>query len=257
MDRDFFVNTGMFSTPLDIITMALKASSVVGVGQTPSAEDANDAFNILNLMIAVWNRKRWLMWAEDDVSCLSDGGTSYTIGAGQQFDTPRPDRLQFAFVRQWPVVGNQPYDSVLNIIDSHEDYARITLKNLSTWPTNVFYDSQFPFGSLHFYPVPPSGMFELHVLIKNQITPFTGLTQNLDDDVPPEFFDAILWNLAVRIRPLYGLAPDPSIIALAKISLNTIRQANMQVPTLTMPYGYPVGRRNGYGWTTGVTGGFA
>jgi hypothetical protein len=33
-------------TPLDLITLALKASGIVGVGQPAQAEDATDAFTL-------------------------------------------------------------------------------------------------------------------------------------------------------------------------------------------------------------------
>ena len=40
------------TTPSDLITLALKTANVLGVGQTASAEDMNDAFNLLNMMMA-------------------------------------------------------------------------------------------------------------------------------------------------------------------------------------------------------------
>lgn len=244
-------------TPNDLIAQALKRCGVIGVGQTASAEDANDAFDTLNGMIAQWNRKRWLIWSLLDVACTSTGATSYTIGTGQSFDTPRPDRLEAAYVRLLPVQGNQPFDTWLQIISSHEDYATITLKNLSTWPTTIFYDSAFPVGKIYPWPVPPSGQYEVHLIIKNQIEPFTSLTEVINTLVPPEYMEALSWNLAARLRPSYQLPPDPQVIDLAKIALNTIRQANTQISTLAMPYGIPVNRQRGYGWFLGQTGGFA
>jgi hypothetical protein len=35
-----------------IINLALKTAGVLGVGQTPQAEDANDALTFLNMMLA-------------------------------------------------------------------------------------------------------------------------------------------------------------------------------------------------------------
>lgn len=233
------------NTPGDIVLQALKRCNAVGIGQTPAAEDAVDAFDTMNGMIAQWNRKRWLCWALDDIAFASTGATSYTIGPDQQFNTSRPDRIEAAYVRLLPVVSNQPFDRRLNLIEAREDYASIPLKNLQSWPQSLFYDSQFPIGNIYPYPVPPAGQYEVHVLIKNQIEPFTSLAEVITDDVPPEYFEALSWNLAARLRPAYGLPPDPSVINLAKISLNTIRQANLQVPTLSMPMGYP---RNGGIW---------
>ena len=138
------------STPLDIVTQAQKRSGVLGVGQTPLAEDTNDAFDTMNSMIAQWNRKRWLMWALDDVSYVMNGSQSYTIGPGMQFNTSRPDRLEAAFVRLLPVQGNQTFDTPLAIIEAKEDYASLVMKNLTTYPSAIFFDSQYPTGLLYY-----------------------------------------------------------------------------------------------------------
>ncbi|AHX16138.1 hypothetical protein CH75_04910 [Dyella jiangningensis] len=53
--------------------------------------------------------------------------------------------------------------------------------------------------------------------------------------LPPEYQEAIIFNLAARLRPMYGLPPEQSIIALAKSSLSVIRGANAQIPRLTLP----------------------
>lgn len=37
-----------------IINLALKMAGILGVGQTATAEDANDAFTVLNMMLAQW-----------------------------------------------------------------------------------------------------------------------------------------------------------------------------------------------------------
>lgn len=245
------------NTPYDLILQALKRTGVIGQGQTPDAEQMNDAFDDLNGMIAQWNRKRWLVWAIDDIAFTSTGALTYTIGPAADFDTPRPDKIEAAYIRLLPVSNNQPIDTWLDIINSHEDYATITLKNLQTWPTNVFYDSQFPVGVLNFWPIAPANMFEMHVLVKNQIVPFTSIQEVISDQVPPEYFEALSWNLAARLRPSYQLPPDIQITNLAKIALNVLRQANVQVSTLKMPYGVPSNNSRGYGWTLGISGGFA
>lgn len=241
-------------TPLDICNEALICSGVIGDGQTPSADQVNRAFGQLNGIISLWNRRRWLCWAEQDVACTATGAQSYTIGPGQSFDVSRPDRLEAAYVRLLPVVGGQPYDRPLYIIESHEDYSRISVKQLGTYPTAVFYDSQYPVGSLIFWAVAPANQYEMHVLVKTQITPFATLTEGVVAEIPPEYLEALKWNLAVYLRPAYQLPPDATITALANGTLQTIRIANVQVPTLTPPNFYGRGgvRANGlYSWMTG------
>lgn len=221
------------TTPLDIIIQALKKAGVLGVGQTPLAEDTNDAFNDLNDMIAQWARKRWLMWHLLDIHKISTGAMSYTVGIGGDFNTPRPDRLEAAFFRQ--LVQSQPnqVDYPLELIESRETYNNIALKSLSTFPTSIFYDAAYPLGVIYPWPVPQATIYEIHLTLKDTLTQFTTLNQSII--MPPEFIAALKFNLAIRLRQAYMLPVDPALVALAKDSLAVIRGANAQIPTLVMP----------------------
>jgi P22 tail accessory factor len=236
-------------TPGDLIAIALKTAGVIGIGQTADYQDTSDVFVILNAMIGQWSRKRFLIPNLVDVATTSTGAQSYTIGPGGTFNVPRPDRIEAAYCRLLPVLSTGSVDFPLDIIDAHEDYADLVLKELVSFPMALFYDSAWPLGNLFFYPV-PNAQFELHVVIKNTIAQFAGLTTVIN--LPPEYTDALIWNLACRIRPLYQLAPDPSLVALAATALNTIRGANAQIPRLRMPSGLPSGRGRWPGH--GITG---
>lgn len=222
------------STPNDIIQLALKHTGVVGVGQTALPEDTNDAFNLTNMMLSQWNRKRWLIWNLVTTSLVSTGAQSYTVGPGGDYDIPRPDRLESAFFRQNNITPNMP-DYVLEIIQSREDYNRISLKNLTAFPQYIFYDAAFPIGAVYPWPLPQQNIYSVHITTKNVIAQFTSLSQQIS--LPPEHFAAIFYNLCARLRPGYQLPPDQTIVAMAKESLNVIRGANTQIPRLQMPGG--------------------
>lgn len=67
----------------------------------------------------------------------------------------------------------------------------------------------------------------------------TGLESSLDSktDMPPEYDEAMHYNLAIRICSMYQVPVNPSSVGLARAALNTIRRANAQVPTMRMPSG--------------------
>lgn len=221
------------TTPADIINLALKHSGVLGVGQTAQPEDTNDAFILLNFMISQWNRKRWLIYHLIDVAFTSTGAQSYTVGPGQQFNCARPDRLEAAFFRQIiPSIPNQ-IDYPLEIIEARETYNKIALKNLGSFPSYIFYDSAYPIGFVYPWPVPQANLYQVHITIKDSISEFTTLTQDLN--LPPEYHAVLLYNLAARLRPAYQMPPDPSLIALARDALAVIRGANTQIPRLAIP----------------------
>lgn len=63
------------------------------------------------------------------------------------------------------------------------------------------------------------------------------VTSNLDSvmDLPPEYMEALHYNLAIRLCSGWQVPANEDTKRLAKASLNTIRKANTQVPALRMP----------------------
>lgn len=222
------------TTVTDFLNLALIDSGVLGQGQVAQAEDIQNAFVRANYMIAQWNRKRWLLYNLTDISVTTNGAMTYTIGPGMNFNTPRPDRLEDGcFLRQVASSGVQQIDYPLQLLSSREDYNRIRLKTMGTWPSIIFYDSNWPTGTVYAWPVPQANQYELHVLVKHQLTAFATLIETIN--LPPEYEAALSYNLQVRLRVAYRMPADPAMIALAKDSLNVIRNANVQVPTMKMP----------------------
>ncbi len=65
----------------------------------------------------------------------------------------------------------------------------------------------------------------------------TEVTDDLDAEfnMPPEYEEAIHYNLCVRLTSMYQYPANPVQGKLALIALNTIKNANAQIPTLRMP----------------------
>lgn len=88
------------TTPVELINLALKQAGVLGVGQTASAEDTNDAFRLLNMMLAQWSLKRNIVYRITDTAFAATGAETYTVGPGGDFNMPRPSKLVGAYCRQ-------------------------------------------------------------------------------------------------------------------------------------------------------------
>jgi hypothetical protein len=221
----------MSTTPYNLISLALQDSGVLGQGQTANAMDMNNGFVRLQQMVAGWNRKRWLIYHLLTTGVVSTGAQSYTLGPNQQFNIPRTDRLESAFLRQ--TNSGLPVDYPLEILQSMEDYNRIRLKTLVSFSGGIFYDSGWPTGILYPWPIPLASIYSVFITTKAELPTFTALNQDID--MPPEYEQCILFNLMVRYRIAYRLPADPQIIGLAKDSLNILRTANAQIPRLVMP----------------------
>jgi hypothetical protein len=225
------------TTPVEIINLALKQVGVLGVGQTAAAEDIADAFAILNMMLAQWSVKKNLVHQIFDVACVSTGAATYTVGAGGDFNTARPPRVMGAYCRQLAPV---PIDYDLELLMSQKDWGRVSTKTISSMPSLVYYDPQYPLGVLHVWPIATVG-YELHLLMLAPLTQFA--TPYDDINLPAEYMEALMYNLAGRLYSMYGRPVDPVTIALATAALGTLRQANTQVGKLYMPAAV-VGRAN-------------
>lgn len=219
------------TTPRDLINLSLKTANVLGVGQVASAEDMNDAFNLLNMLMAQLQRRRYMIYQLVTLAKQATGAISYTVGPGGDFNVARPAKLESAFFRQ-NVQTPLPVDYPLEILRSTEDYNRISIKNLNAFPRFAFYDMAYPMGNLYVWPVPNS-MYEIHITVMQQLQQF----QNLSDQIamPPEYSAALMWNLTLELYPFYGLPVSDVVRGKAEASLRIIEEANTAIPQLQLP----------------------
>jgi len=256
----------------DICRASLKECGAIGVGQTPLAEDINDAWARLQWMLMQWERKRWLVYHLVDLQTNSTGATYYTVGPGGDFDTGqrsmRPARLSSCFVRQlfmgagtppqsiwdagqstwdggqtgWdgspqPSQGNNDVDYWLEILNSKEDYNRITLKGLMAGPGEAaFLDTDWPQALLYIWPIPQPFKYQIHATFYMQLQ-IQFLTPADRFEIPFEYYNAMMMNLAIRLRPKYrmGTYPGDPLPGMAKDSLAVLRAGNTQIMRLRMP----------------------
>jgi hypothetical protein len=226
-----------------LIQNMLVDAGVVGIDESIEQPMLNRAFTQLNWLLAQWARKRWLVYRIQDYSFISNGSQDpYPVGAigtstvGININ-PRPDRLEYAFVRFLQNTGNTsgttPVDVDLDIVKSHEDYARIAVKKVGTLPWRIFYDPEWPLGKLFPWPIPQASLYEIHCGFKVVIPRFSSLQQQIN--FPPEYEAALNWCGAEVVRESYQMPPSPKLTTIARNALNTMRLANQQVGTLVMP----------------------
>lgn len=229
------------TTVADICIAALKECGALGVGQTALAEDLSDAQARLQWMLQQWERKRWLVYHLVTYTRISTGQQSYQIGPGAPdidtgAGTVRPAKIEAASLRQ--LVTNQPVDYPLEIIQSKEDYNRVTLKQLTSFTGGIYYEPSWPNGTIFPVPIPQANIYALVLMFLEQL-PASFANSAAQFHLPYEYFAAMLYNLALRLRPKYGLGswPGDPLPGLARDALETIRGANTQIARLIMPGG--------------------
>ena len=232
------------TTANDMLEFVLRATGLLGVGQSALPEDFRDSMSAFNAMIGTWNANRCYIYHLIDSSLVSTGAKTYSVGPGQDFNVDRQDRLESGFFRLLNAPAGQQVDSRMAILRSREDWNQIATKSLGTFPGSVFLDTGYPVGTLYPWPVPPAGLYEIHLSFKAHLKRFESYQQQIN--LPEEYFEPLWSNLAVRVAALYpGASISDDTRKLATSSLATLAMANSQVPALRMPPGLP-GLHRGY-----------
>jgi len=234
----------------DLIASTLKSSGIVGVGQTPLAEDANDALDLLIETIETWKRERFLAYHSAELIIPSTGAVSYAM-------PDRPPRVDSAYMR---LLVGQPQagittagllDIPLGIIDTQAEYNQISLKSMEGFPSAVWYAPDYPTGTLWFWPIPRAGQFEMHVFYQYPLPSYSSLTDPLA--LPPEYVRMLRYELSVQLQMNYGQAPNKGHVALLVGLKAAIKASNARVSSLAMPPGLAT-RGAGTGGISGAVG---
>lgn len=225
----------------DLLAEALKLSGRLGIGQTALAEDASLAWTYLQWMLQQWAKERWHVYRLVSLSKVSTGAATYTVGPAGDFSTgtstnsSRPAKIESAFLRQINT-GDLSPDYPLDILATRQDYDRIRLKSMSTMPSCLFYDPSFPLGTIYFWPIPDATIYSMFITVAQQLPPVFA-TQADVIALPYEYYQAIVTNLAMRLRARYGIKTYPGDVlpGQAKASLEVLRKANVVISRLQMP----------------------
>lgn len=163
------------TTARDLCTDVLDEIGILGVGQTPLAEDINRIFRRLVRMVNAWQKNRWLIPSLTDISFNATGQKKYTIGLGGDINIPRPSQIKAAYVIQRNT-GSNPVSLPMTRIDAYEDYALIAIKDLLSLPDHFFYDGANPLGNFYPWPI-PNNTYELHIIVQSQLGFGTAITE--------------------------------------------------------------------------------
>jgi hypothetical protein len=197
------------------------ASALVGAhqaGDTLDGPEASEDLKTLQNMINSWSAEGLMIPSVTKESYpLVSSQASYTIGSGGDFDTTRPYKIDGAFIRVSDI------DYHVYIIEENE-YREIHQKNTeSDWPDCLYYHRSNPLGIIYVYPV-PNGAPTLHLDLWTPLSTPSLITSSIT--FPPEYDEALVFNLAKRFAPKYGQTLNADARIIAKESKETIESNN-------------------------------
>jgi hypothetical protein len=170
------------------------------------------AFDIADGMLDSFNSDGLFIYSRSIESyALTSGQQDYEIGpsATAPFDVTRPQRVINANL---VITSQSPEVSIpLYIIDAQQ-WMGIPVTDIdATYPTQLYYESSYPEGVLHFWPKPTSGL-SVELETWNQLSEFDDLDTAFS--FPPGYYELGWTNLAERLCiPAFGYDSVPQSIA--------------------------------------------
>jgi hypothetical protein len=206
------------TTATNLIVSALRKISSNRPGAGIDGNEAIAALDALNFMLQSWSDDGLLVpFRTIESFSLVVGQASYTIGTGGNFSTTRPDIINDIWYRDANNI-----DVMLKEI-TRKQYDEFPLKTQQGIPCYYFYDTQYPLAKLYIYPTADTA----NTLYIDSEKPFTALTSTASTiNLPGQYNEAIIYNLAVRLAPEYGYPLTDDVRALAMQTLSGIRSLN-------------------------------
>lgn len=206
----------MSETALTLIESAFKKIGVLPIGETLPGDYSAHGLKALQFMLRRWSASNLrLFYTETDTVTLT-GAASYTIGSGGDCDTVRPSSIRGGYVRD-----SDNHDYPFSLIDESQ-YRAIVVKSLGGTTTMGWYNPEYPLGVIYVWPL-STGTLYLDSL--KALTDPSALTTSVT--FPPEYDEAIIYNLAIRLAPDFDAAKvDDLVIATANNALHDIETKN-------------------------------
>ena len=234
-------------TAQELIETSLRIITVLREDREASTYRLANSLDVLNDMIEAWNLQRLIIYQITRESfALTPSKNPHTIGlsvaGGPAGDlgVVRPPRIDSASV----LVQNSEYPMR---IMSRDEYQGIPEKTITTtFPTELWYERDWPLGKIWLYPV-SSESVELILYLWRQLD--SGMALGDRFNVPPGYLRALKYNLAVELASEFGRTPRPDVSRIARQSkallgnLNTSSERRYMRPDPTVP-GVSRGRYN-------------
>ena len=187
----------------EIIQSALRKLGVLAEGQTPSTQNYADGSMALNTVISQLRAVGMPLWARSEYTFTPTTNT-YTIGTGMTLSTPFPVKLLQAF--RTDTGAKIPLEIV-----AREDFNILPTSSNGS-PIKINYQPFVNYGTISLWPTPASTNTATITLVYQR--PYQYFTTSTETaDFPEEWYNAIIYHLAVRLAPEWGVPlPDRQML---------------------------------------------
>ena len=214
---------------LDIVSAAMTEIGALAAGELPSNDDLTWIFQKLQRLIDRYNARKPMVYNVNfSTFTMVANKSPQTIGPGADFDViQRPmEIISIGLI----LPGTPGVEIPLNPRDQAW-WAAQTIKDLtSSLPTDFYYSPDWPNGSIYFWPVSTSSYT---VRVQSRLVLAQIPNANSDFTMPPAYWDAIVYPLAISICPSFSRSASPELIALSREAVKAIQVNNISSPRLS------------------------
>lgn len=188
-------------TQYQFIDAALRTLGVLALDQTPTSTEYTNALVKLNGLVGELRVKGLQIFQRTTYTMtLVDGTSSYIIGTGQTLNTPYPLHLLQAIRLDANASTRIDMDIIAN-----SNFNRLP-SNSSGVPIQITYQPKMNMGVVQLWPTPDNYSATNVTIQLTYLRPLEYFSSSTDTaDFPEEWVSAIIYNLAVRLAPEYGI----------------------------------------------------
>lgn len=194
--------TAFSTTARDFVKNALLENGIIAFGDDPEADEMTACLFRLNAMLKTWG-SRGLGWKQEVYTASGTADTATItlpvyvreVNGARYVESAANERAMSRFER--------------------DDYAILPNKAAKGTPTIYNVDQNAGALILSVWPVPTAN-FSLKLDIDRALDTVTDATQTID--IPEEWTECVMTNLALRCCNVFGVSPTPELAQRAQMS---------------------------------------
>lgn len=190
----------------EIVTKAFHILGKAAEGEAMTPRMLSDGTSSLNLLIKTWGAMDHLWTETEGTLALIASQAAYTI-------SPKPMRILAMRRRQNGI--DTPMDPM-----ARQDYFDQPNKTQSpSVPTSFYYDPQQATGTLYLWPAPSAQSTTQYTINYTYLRRMADMdASNNDLDMPQEWLEAVVWNLANRLETEYPVNNPTRAVKIERIA---------------------------------------
>lgn len=182
---------GFNLTASQIVETAFNTLGICQEGEALTARMAQDGMRALNLLIKTWGAQEHLWTETEGTVTMVASQAAYTI-------TPKP--LRILSVRR----RLNGIDTPMTMMSRQEYFDQPNKTQSPSVPVSFYFDPQQATGVLYLWPAPSAATVGQYTINMTYLRRMANMDNNANDlDMPQEWLEAVVWNLAVRLMAQY------------------------------------------------------